>query len=89
MAFVEDAAPFLTDFGIVATVGGVSVRGIFDNAAADPFGVVAGTQPTLLIATADLGSAAVGTAAVIVGTTYSIAEIQPDGTGMTRLVLKT
>lgn len=89
MAFVEDAAPFLTDFGVAATVGGVSLTGIFDNAYADPFGMVAATSPVLLAADSDVAAAEIGDLVSVGGGTYAVAEIQPDGTGMTRLMLKT
>lgn len=89
MAFVEDTAPFLADFGVAATVGGVSLTGIFDNAYADPFGIVASASPVLLIVSSAAPSAAVGNTVVVGGITYTIAEIQPDGTGITRLMLKT
>lgn len=88
MAFAEDLTPYFADFGITATVGGVSVRGIFDNAYQDSFGIVASPQPSLLIASSSAPSAAVGDSVVANTATYTIAEIQPDGTGMTRLLLK-
>lgn len=72
-----------------ATVGAVSgVEGIFDNAYQDAFGIVASPQPSLLIASSSAASAAVGDSVVANSTTYTVAEIQPDGTGMTRLLLK-
>lgn len=93
MAFTEAFAAFFdTDgFAVVATIAGASVNVIFDAAYADVLGIVAGTAPTLLAASADItaASAAVGSSVVISGTTYTIAEIQPDGTGLTRLMLKT
>lgn len=71
-----------------ATLGGGTVSGIFDAAFLDTFGIVANTSPALLIKSTDIGTAAVGSNVVIGATTYTIAEIQPDGTGMTRLMLK-
>ena len=38
MAFAEDTTPYFADFGSNATLGGVAVRGIFDDAYADPLG---------------------------------------------------
>lgn len=88
MAFVEDPAPFLPDFGVAATVGGVSLTGIFDNNYADPFGMVASSSPALLIVSSAAPSVAVGNTVVVGGVSYSVAEIQPDGTGLARLMLK-
>lgn len=88
MAFTENYSPFLTDFGVAAVVGGVSCTGIFDKAFSDVLGIVAGTSPTFLVAAAAVPAAAVGDTVTIAAVAYTIAEIQPDGTGMTRLILK-
>ena len=79
---------FLSDFGVAATVGGVSVRGIFDDNAPDAFGIVATSQPVLTCFSADVSAAVVGDSVVVPAGTFSIADIQPDGTGITRLGLK-
>ncbi len=88
MALDEDFAEFMADFGVSAKVGATVVTGIFDNAEADTFGLVANTRSVLTVATEDIPAAAVGTTVVVDGTTYTIAELQPDGTGITRLMLK-
>lgn len=69
------------------TVGGVSVAGIFDDAYLDPLGI-AGSQPSLLCASADVSTAAQGTAVVVNAVSYTVGSIQPDGSGMTRLLLQ-
>jgi hypothetical protein len=79
---------FLSDFGVSATVGGVALRGIFDNGYADAFGIVSGSAPVLLISSSSAPSVVVGDAVVIGSSNYSVASIEPDGLGMTRLVLK-
>ena len=89
MAFVEDTGAFLSDFGVAATVGGIPMVGIFDDAYSDVLGIVAGTTPVLLVAESDAILVAVGDIASVSDGTYAVAEIQPDGTGMTRLLLKT
>jgi hypothetical protein len=88
MAFAEYLAGYFADLGITATVGGASVVGILDDAFSDPLGIVAGTQTVLLLPTTSVGSASVGGTVTIGATSYTIAEIQPDGTGLTRLMLK-
>lgn len=90
MSFVEDFDPFLTDFGVTATlsVGGSAVV-IFDNAHAGAFnGMIGDTGPVCTGKTADLSAVTVGSTATIGGTTYTVAAIEPDGTGMTTLRLK-
>lgn len=84
----ESFADFMADFGVSARVGPVVVTGIFDNAEADTFGMVANSRPVLTVASANVPAAAVGTSVVIGTTTWTIAELQPDGTGFTRLMLK-
>lgn len=87
MAF-ESLDSFFADFGIAATVGAVSLVGVFDNDYGDPLGLVAGARKVLTIQSADAPTVAVGTSVVVSGTTYSVAAIEPDGTGLSRLVLK-
>ena len=91
MAFVEDLSLYFADFGKAATLDGAPVSVIFDNgsarAAVGPFGM-ATTQPQVTIATASVPSAPVGKAMVVNGTAYTIAEHQPDGTGISMLLLE-
>lgn len=87
----DRAAFFNTDdFGVVATINGTEVNGIFDNEYIDVLDV-AGTSPAFTCATADLAAitpaVARGTSVTISGTAYTIQNIKPDGTGMTVLVL--
>jgi len=87
MAFVEDHTAYFADFGVVATLAGVTVRGIFDNAYVDSFGV-ATRQPRFALSTAAAGSATQGATLVIGAATYRVTAVQPDGTGMTELALE-
>lgn len=87
MAFTEDLAPYFADFGIDATVGGVSVRGIFDAAYAAPLGM-ASSAPALTISAAAAPAVAEGDAVVIGATSYAVTAVEPDGTGMTLLRLR-
>jgi len=86
MAFAESRAAFFADFGVTATVGGVAVPAIFDAPYADALGV-AGTSPVLTIDSSSV-TPAYGAAVSVAGASYTVAEIHPDGTGMTRLVLE-
>lgn len=87
MAFVEHLAGFFADVGTAATVKGTAVTGIFDDAWQDALGV-SSTAPALLLPTASVGSATYGDTVVIGAASYTIAGVQPDGTGMTRLILQ-
>lgn len=74
-----------------ATLAGVAVDGIFDNGYAlgsvGPFGM-ASTQPTLTLATANVPASPEGQAAVVNGVAYIVATHEPDGTGVSRLLLE-
>lgn len=84
---IETFDAYFNDFAIPATVGGVSVRAIFDAAYADPLGM-AGNSPQLTIATEDLPAVAVGQAVVVNATNYTVTGIEPDGTGISTLLLR-
>lgn len=72
---------------VTATVGGVSVTGIFDAAYQDALGIT-GSAPALLCASADVAAAVEGTAVVVGSTSYTVTTAEPDGTGLTRLRLQ-
>lgn len=86
MAFVEDFSAYFADFGVAATVGGVAVTGVFDKMAAEAFGVVSGNDPQLVVT--DTVTASQGTAVSIGGTSYAVAEVIDDGTGLRVLKLE-
>ena len=74
-----------------AIVSGVEVAAIFDNdstlGAVGPYGM-ASTQPVLTLATASVPVNPVGQAAVVNGASYLVASHEPDGTGISRLLLE-
>lgn len=89
--FTEPTAAFFSYFGQSATVGGVSVSGIFDNGyALGGVGAMgmASSQPMLTLATANVPANPVGTAVVVGGGNYLVGAHEPDGTGMSRLLLE-
>ena len=89
--FVENFSAFLTDFAVDATVAGQAVRGIFDNGfALGDVGMagIAGNQPVLTVPTASVPASPVGSAAVVNAINYVVAAHEPDGTGMSRLLLE-
>ncbi len=86
----EDLAPFFADFAVNATVNGAAVRGIFDNGfALGSVGIgMAGTQPTLRLRTADVTADPVGQAVSVNAVAYTVAAHEPDGTGVSVLMLE-
>jgi hypothetical protein len=86
----EDLAPFFADFAVDATVNGAAVRGIFDNGfALGAVGIgMAGTQPTLRLRTADVTADPVGQAVSVNAVAYTVAAHEPDGTGVSVLMLE-
>jgi hypothetical protein len=88
MALTEDLTLYFADFGVDATLpSGAVVRGIFDNAFIDTFGV-AETDKALTAASADVSALVYGDTITIASTDYTVAELQPDGTGITKVRLK-
>jgi hypothetical protein len=86
----EDLAPFFADFAVACTVNGAAVRGIFDNGfALGAVGIgMAGTQPTLRLRTADVTADPVGQAVSVNAVAYTVAAHEPDGTGVSVLMLE-
>lgn len=87
-------APFFTDFAVNATwsVGAKTVKVIHDTGfQAAELGLLAGVEGvrrTALVATADMPTAAHGETLTIGSTAYVIRGVQPDGTGVTLLLLQ-
>ena len=94
MNFAADMSAFFNpkDFGSSAlTLGGVAVAGIFDAAyqLGDVGGMgMASTGPVITLATAQVPANPVGVAAVVDGVAYTVAAHEPDGTGVSRLLLE-
>lgn len=88
--FAEDLAPFFSDgdFATPAVIGGETVHVIFEQPFADPFGaVVDATQPQCWAPSGSVAHVRQGTAVTINGTAYRVDRVEPDGTGISRLVL--
>lgn len=90
----DDRAIFLAvdDFGVAATIGGSTVNGIFDNEYIEvETGAGVGVslqQPRFTCRSADVLAVVEGTSATISGVSYTVRIVQPDGTGMTELILE-
>jgi hypothetical protein len=91
--FAEDLSAFFlpADFAQAATLAGVDVLAIFDNGYAFGNAGLTGmssTQPSLVLATASVPTNPVGATAVVGAATYVVAAHEPDGTGISRLLLE-
>lgn len=91
--FVEDIAAFLdttTGFATLATLSvGGSAAVIFDNGYQDGLGgLIESSGPRALGSSPDLVSVVQGSTVTINAVVYRVASIQPDGTGMTLLLLE-
>lgn len=90
--FTEDLSPFFDvagGFAQTATVGGSSFPVIFDNAyQAGMNALVETTGPICQAKTSDVASVVQGSTITIGGTAYTVVSVQPDGTGVTTLALR-
>ena len=89
----EDLSAFMNaaEFATAITLNGVVLAAIFDNANAlgsvGPYGM-ASTQPALTLPTIQVPANPIGLAVVVGGVSYLVAGHEPDGTGISRLVLE-
>lgn len=92
MAMLEDLSVFFStsEFASTATLGGVAVTGIFDNGYDEQSLAmgIAGTSPVFTLPSASVPTPVVGLPLVINSVTYKVVESMPDGTGITRLQLR-
>lgn len=88
--FTEDLSVFfdLAGHGTAATVAGQAVVGIWDNGYAEAFDALALRGPRLMLPTASAAAATAGTAVVVASVNYRVTSVQPDGTGVTTLLLE-
>ena len=88
--FVEDLSVFFvsSDFAVTATLDGVSVLGLFDNGYLQAFDGIATSGTTFTLPTAQTVSATSASVLVVNGTTYRVRSVQPDGSGVSVLLLE-
>ncbi len=91
--FTEDLTAFFapSEFASPATLGGAPVVGIFDNGfdeQALAMGM-ASSAPVFTLASAAVPAPVIGLSLVVGAVTYKVVESMPDGTGVTRLQLRT
>lgn len=69
-----------------ATIGGVSVDGLFDNGYGEIYGIDS-AKPSFQCASSAVAAVTRGTAVTVNAVSYTVAGIEPDGTGLTMLRL--
>ena len=87
--FTEDLTDFIDvdDFAVAAVVDGSAVNGILSNEFV-MVDFVESQKPVFDCPSADIVGVAHGDTVTIGIDTYKVRGIQPDGTGMTRLILE-
>jgi hypothetical protein len=79
---IETLDVFLAEFSVAVTLpGDVVVRGLFDNGFVNALGVATGER-TLTMKSSDIEGLAHAQAVVVDGVSYKVAQIEPDGTGI-------
>jgi len=77
----------LQALGEQVTYGAASIYAVFEHAYVEVGGVES-LHPTLLVRDSDVSGVAHGTSITVGGTAYTVRGIEPDGTGMTTLILE-
>lgn len=78
------------DFAEYISINGVRIRAIYDGQHQQLFEgntIISTTQPQVLCRTSDVAIADIGTQVFVRNVEYQVADIQPDGTGFTTLLL--
>jgi hypothetical protein len=93
MSFAEDLSVFFSDFAVVASfaIAGMpkTARVNLECPAVEPFGAeVDATAPACIGTTEALGGLKRGSPITVDGKLYVVERSEPDGTGVTRLVLR-
>jgi len=85
---VSAVVPMLAN--VSATIDGVPVQGLFTDAYASanvgPYGMASST-PTVTVPSSAITTDPVGSAITVNGTNYQVVSTEPDGSGLTRLIL--
>ena len=83
----DDRMALLEDFGIIVEIAGKEITAVMDNGFEDALGTWV-TVPVLTVRTSDVTDASRGDSLTIDNIAYTVAEIQPDGQGISNLVLQ-
>ncbi len=87
--FIEDLSEFFdtTEMADLVIVGNNSVVGVFDNQFVEVHGVE-GFRPVFVCSEADVFDVTHGESLVFNNSTYKVAGVQRDGTGLISLILE-
>ena len=88
--FAEDLSVFMNvaEFAETATLDGVVVHGLFDAAYMQAFDGMAGTASAFTLTSASCNTTTNASVLVLGGKTYRVRSVQPDGTGISVLILE-
>lgn len=87
--FAEDLSPFFNtaELATQAMLDGAPVTGLFDNAYTEAFGM-ASRAPMFTLPSSQAAGVSQTSVLVVCDTTYRVTSAQPDGTGVTTLMLE-
>lgn len=90
MAMTEDLSVFFDEdaFAVSAVLDGTTISVIFDREYAQAFDGIASTAPVATAPGASVSAATTASVLVVAGNTYRVRSVQPDGTGVSRLILE-
>jgi len=83
---LADRTEYMSIFGEAATVGGTAKTGIFDYVYAE-LNDVESMRPALTVLAEDAVNVVHGTVVIVRTVTYTVKNVQDDGTGITVLIL--
>lgn len=86
MAFVEDFSPFFADFGVDGTLAGEPVQVIFDEPG-ELQGEMRVRTPQAQIRSSQVPASYLGASLVIPAGSFKVRDVEPDGTGLSLLLL--
>jgi hypothetical protein len=88
--FVEDLNVFMNvaEFADSASLDGAVVHGLFDGAYTQAFDGMAATASAFTLASADCSTTTNASVLVHANKTYRVRSVQPDGTGISLLLLE-
>lgn len=87
--FAEDLSPFFNpaEFAEAGLLDGVPVNGIYQRGYDERFGI-SGYEATFTAPSAQLAAATTASVLVVAGLTFRVRSVQPDGTGVSTLLLE-
>lgn len=90
MAMTEDLSVFFDqdDHAVAAVLDGTAISVIFENQYVEAFDGIATRQPVITAPSASFSAADTTSRLTVAGSTYRVRSVQPDGTGISRVLLE-